>query len=66
MNLNNTVSFDLDGLSRPLDGDGINGAAMDIGPYEYCCVVNTKTNINPGGLLYLSKSDRKRTKYFNS
>ncbi|MBK6544788.1 MAG: right-handed parallel beta-helix repeat-containing protein [Saprospiraceae bacterium] len=47
LNLNNTVSFDLDGLSRPLDGDGINGAAMDIGPYEYCCIVNTKTNINP-------------------
>jgi len=31
------VDFDIDGLARPNDGDGINGTAWDIGPYEYCC-----------------------------
>ncbi|MBK8243736.1 MAG: right-handed parallel beta-helix repeat-containing protein [Saprospiraceae bacterium] len=33
------VDFDIDGLTRPNDGDGINGTAWDIGPYEYCCPV---------------------------
>src|SRR4029079_15735056 len=28
-------STDRDGASRPLDGDGIGGAAVDMGAYEY-------------------------------
>src|SRR5262249_8545439 len=28
-------AHDLDGVTRPLDGDGIGGAAWDVGAYEY-------------------------------
>lgn len=31
------VPMDIEGMARPLDGDGINGSSWDIGPYEYCC-----------------------------
>ena len=33
--LTGAVTLDFDGKTRPSDGDGINGPAWDIGPYEY-------------------------------
>jgi parallel beta-helix repeat protein len=35
--LSTQVDTDIEGRERPLDGDGINGTAWDIGPYEFCC-----------------------------
>ncbi|MBK9629547.1 MAG: right-handed parallel beta-helix repeat-containing protein [Saprospiraceae bacterium] len=37
-NLSGIVDLDFDGGSRPQDGDGLGGAAWDIGPFEFCCV----------------------------
>ncbi|MBK9108862.1 MAG: right-handed parallel beta-helix repeat-containing protein [Saprospiraceae bacterium] len=42
----NVVTQDFDGMPRPIDGDGLGGPAWDIGPYEYCCIVNTKDYYN--------------------
>lgn len=35
--LTGVVNLDIEGMRRPLDGDGKNGPSWDIGPYEYCC-----------------------------
>lgn len=51
-NLTGLVDQDIDGRSRPIDGDGMHGALWDIGPYEYCCIIvatentETKNKIN--------------------
>ncbi len=37
VDLTGVVELDLDGRIRPQDGDGVGGAAYDIGPYEFCC-----------------------------
>jgi hypothetical protein len=42
-NLTGLVDTDLEGRARPIDGDGIQGAAWDIGPYEFCCITDVQT-----------------------
>lgn len=40
--MTNVVLIDFDGMPRPINGDAMGGSAWDIGPYEYCCIVDTK------------------------
>lgn len=41
------VDIDVEGRMRPVDGDGVSGAAYDIGPYEYCCFTTSSNDLIP-------------------
>jgi len=49
---------DLDGLPRPLDGNGINGAAFDMGAYEYLLdAADSNTDGIPDGWTWSHRLD---------
>jgi parallel beta-helix repeat protein len=54
VDLTGIVELDLDGRIRPQDGDGVGGAAFDIGPYEFCCFTSIVEEQNGPGFIRIT------------